>query len=101
MRTSEPLLRLPAFPGVDRREAALLLRHTDLVSCPAGQSVLLSPGPAQELLIVLDGQLVALEPTRWVAGPGSILGTQALLNRVPQPVGFRARGAALLGARST
>lgn len=90
MRTSEPLLLLPAFCGVDREEAALLLRHTDLLRLPVGQSVLVAPGAAQEVLVVVQGALQALGRFTWTAAVGDVLGAHALLSRTEQPYGFRA-----------
>ena len=70
MKTKEPLLQLPCFAGVDREEARLLLRNTELTQLPAGQSVLLSHGPAQELLVVVDGELQVLGDDGRLEGPG-------------------------------
>ena len=90
MSSTDPLLCLPAFCGTSRDEARLLLRHTDQVALPAGQSVLLDTGPAAELLVVITGRLLALGPgAGWTAGPGDVLGAHALLRRTPQPHAFR------------
>jgi hypothetical protein len=88
MRTKEPLLQLPCFSGVARDEARLLLRNTELIRLPAGQSVLLGHGSAQELLLVVEGELQALGDDGWLAGPGSVLGAHALLSR-GRGTGFR------------
>ncbi len=90
MSSTDRLLRLPAFCGAPRDEARLLLRNTDQVALPAGQSVLLDTGPAAELLVGITGRLLALGPGGgWTAGPGDVLGEHALLRRTPQPRGFR------------
>lgn len=91
MGTRKPLLQLPCFSGVAREEARLLLRNTELTRLPAGQSVLVGHEPAQELLVVVEGQLQALGDDGWLAGPGSVLGAHALLSR-SRVTGFRATG---------
>lgn len=90
MRTREPLLELAGFCSVSRDEAKLLLRNTELVRLPTGQSVLLRSGPAEELLVVVQGALQALGPLTWTAGPGDVLGAHAVLKRTSQQAGFRA-----------
>lgn len=94
MRTREPLLELSCFAHVGREEARLLLRNTEIVRLPVGHSVLLSHGPAQEMLVVVRGQLQSLRE-QWSAGPGSALGAHALLTRT-EPTGFRATEPALV-----
>jgi CRP-like cAMP-binding protein len=95
----EPLLQLPCFSGVARDEARLLLRNTELTRLSAGQSVLLGRGPAQELLLVVEGELQALGDDGWVAGPGSVLGGYALLSR-RQGSGFRTTRASVVAYAS-
>jgi CRP-like cAMP-binding protein len=95
----EPLLQLTCFAGVPRDEARLLLRNTELTRLPVGQSVLLGHGPAQELLVVVEGELQALHDEAWVAGPGSVLGAHALLSRGTGP-GFRTRRPSLVAYAS-
>lgn len=90
----EPLLQLSCFSHLDRTESRLLLRNTELMHLPVGQSVLLSHGPAQELLIVVRGQLQALRE-QWTATPGDVLGAHALLSRT-QPNGFRTKAPSLV-----
>lgn len=88
MRTREPLLRLPDFAGVAHDEARLLLRNVEMTRLDAGRSVLLGPGPAREMLLVVEGLLCCLrEP--WTAGPGAVVGAHALLSGSAPP-GMRA-----------
>lgn len=96
MTTNEPLLQLPAFSGLSRVEAGVLLRNTDLVQLPDGQSLLLAAGAAQELVVVVRGSLRALSRSGWTARPGDVLGAHALLSRSTQPYGFRCCGPALV-----
>lgn len=89
-RLDEPLLRLPAFAAARGSERLCLLRHTDLVPLPAGQSVLTTPGPRREMLIVTRGTFEELTPARRRAVPGALLGAHGLLSaRQPAP-GYRA-----------
>lgn len=77
---------LSAVAGLTDDEVALLLDHSNIIDCCAGDLVLKKGGVARNLFVVLDGFLEVRNEDRVlsVLGPGQVFGEMAFLLEQPR-----------------
>jgi CRP-like cAMP-binding protein len=77
--------QVPMFAGLDRRTLERLATHTDVVRLPAGRTVVEAGRTAQQFLVLLDGEALALDGSgrRRSLEPGAQIGADELAARRP------------------
>jgi CRP-like cAMP-binding protein len=83
----EPLASVTPFDRYPRRSLRRLAAHTDLVTVPEGTVLAREGGLVHEMLVVVDGEVVASRcgATERRHGPGTRFGACELLTGAPHP----------------